>query len=89
VGVIYDPMHDEIFSAIRGQGCLVNGEPAYVSSIGVLADAIIALDLGRSEVVRRQSTTAMLQLAHNVRSLRTIGSAALTLAWVAAGRVDA
>lgn len=89
IGVIYDPMHDELFSAVRGQGCRLNGEPAQVSTTTTLADAIIALDLGRSDAIRGQSTTAMLQLVHNVRSIRTIGSAALTLAWVAAGRIDA
>jgi myo-inositol-1(or 4)-monophosphatase len=54
-----------------------------------LADAVVSLDWGRRYEVRQASLSALLQFAHAVRSIRAIGSAALALAWVAAGRLDA
>jgi myo-inositol-1(or 4)-monophosphatase len=89
VGVIYDPMHEELFSAVRGQGCTLNGQPMTVSPTADLADAVVSLDWGRRYEVRQAALSALLRFAHHVRSVRAIGSAALTLAWVAAGRLDA
>jgi myo-inositol-1(or 4)-monophosphatase len=89
VGVIYDPMTDELFSAVQGRGCTLNGQPVVVSTTADLADAVVAIDWGRERAVREASSAAFLQLVHQVRTLRTIGSSALTLAWVAAGRLDA
>ncbi len=88
VGVIYDPMRDELFSAHRGHGGTLNGQPLQVSPTADLAEAILAMDLGRQQHIRQRSTETFLRLVHNVRSLRMIGSSALTLAWVAAGRID-
>lgn len=89
VGVIYDPMSDELFSAVLGGGCTVNGRPVTVSQTDTLAEAAIAIDYGRRKVVRKRAIAAMLSFVHEVRNIRSIGSAALTLAWVAAGRLDA
>lgn len=89
VGVIYDPMSDELFSAVRGQGCTVNGRPVTVSRTNSLADGAIAIDYGRRKVVRERAVAALLGFVHDVRNIRSIGSAALALAWVAAGRLDA
>lgn len=87
-GVIYDPMTDELFSALRGQGCTINGQPVTVSAIDDLGDAIVALDWGRRHPVRAASAAALPHIVHRVKTLRAIGSSALTLAWVAAGRID-
>jgi myo-inositol-1(or 4)-monophosphatase len=89
VGVTYDPMREELFSGVRGQGCTLNGQPVTVSPTASLADAIVSLDWGRRYEVRQASLLALLRFAHAVRSIRAIGSAALALAWVAAGRLDA
>jgi myo-inositol-1(or 4)-monophosphatase len=88
VGVIYDPMSDELFSARRQHGCTLNGVPIQTSNTPDLAEAILAIDLGRQHHIRQRSTETFLRLVHNVRSLRMIGSSALTMAWVAAGRID-
>ena len=88
-GVIYDPMTDELFSALRGQGCTLNGQPVTVSAVNDLGDAIVALDWGRRRPVRAASATTLPRIVHRVKTLRAIGSSALTLAWVAAGRIDA
>jgi myo-inositol-1(or 4)-monophosphatase len=87
-GVVYDPMRDELFGAATGQGCTLNGEQVRVSSVPELAAAIVGLDWGHSYENRRTVLAALNRFAHEVHSIRAIGSAALALAWVAAGRLD-
>lgn len=88
-GVIYAPMLDEFYSAARGHGARLNGRPIHVSAVETLADVTLGLDWGRGETQRTVSFNALNQLGHRVTGLRAIGSAALALAWVAAGRYDA
>jgi myo-inositol-1(or 4)-monophosphatase len=88
-GVVYDPVADELFSAAAGMGCRVNGRVSQVSPVSELAQALVALDWGHSPANRRQVLAALGRYAHEVYSIRAIGSAALALAWVAAGRLDA
>jgi myo-inositol-1(or 4)-monophosphatase len=88
VGVIYDPLRDELFSAGRGQGATVNGQPLRVSTTADLAEALVGIDWGRQESIRQRSLDALNRFAHHVRSIRALGSSALALAWVAAGRMD-
>ena len=89
VGVIYDPMSDELFSAARGQGCTVNGQPCTVSETDEITETFVAFDWGRQRSIRQRIVAAVPQFAHEVRNLRSFGSTALTLAWVASGRLDA
>lgn len=88
VGVIYDPMRDELFSATADSCSTLNGQEVSVSTIDNLGDAIISLDWSR-DYGRRQTMLSVLSgCAHDVRTIRSTGSASLSLAWVAAGRVD-
>lgn len=90
LGVVYDPVHDELFTAISGQGSYCNGRPLAVGKrAGGLAEAIIALDWGRSRAQRQQIMLALGLLVHCVRTLRVIGSAALALCWIADQRLEA
>ncbi len=89
LGVVYDPVRDECFRAIRGQGATLNGQPMRVSTTSDLAEAALAtgfpydrrsnpdnnLDVFDSFMLRTQSVSRM-------------GSAALNLCYVAAGRFD-
>jgi myo-inositol-1(or 4)-monophosphatase len=88
VGVIYDPARDELFSAALGQGATGNGRPLRSSSVASLANAIVAADWCHGEAERRAMVAAVNTFAHDIHSLRGIGSAALALAWIAAGRLD-
>lgn len=88
VGVIYDPMREELFSALRGGGATCNGQPMQVRPTTELTEAIVALDWGRQLTTRQTSLNALTVFAHKVRSIRAVGSSALALAWVAAGRLD-
>jgi myo-inositol-1(or 4)-monophosphatase len=88
VGVVYDPMRDELFRAVRGQGAWVNDRPIRVSEVTALADVLFALDWSRDESLRNFILTRLATIAPQVFTLRAIGTAALAQAWVAAGRLD-
>ena len=90
VGVVFDPVHDEIFTAVSGQGSRCNGELIHRNGrVSHLSDAIFALDWGRSHEQRQQTIAVFQNLLHKVRTIRSIGSAALALCWIADGRLDA
>lgn len=87
-GAIYDPQEDALYSARRGHGAHCNGQPLAVSRVEPLDAATIAFDWSRPEAIRSQVVRSLDTLAHGVHTLRTFGSAALALAWIAAGRLD-
>lgn len=88
VGCIYDPMRDELFAAARGLGATRNGEPIRVSAQTSLDGAVLGVGFS-TEPVRRATIVGQLPVfLDSVRSLRIVGSAALDLAYVAAGRFD-
>ncbi|MCI0393723.1 MAG: inositol monophosphatase [Chloroflexi bacterium] len=88
-GVIYDPLRDEMFSAAAGHGSHLNDHPLQVSQIDNLGEAIVALDWSRHPEKRQLMLAALGHFAHHVHTIRALGSAALALAWLAAGRLDA
>jgi myo-inositol-1(or 4)-monophosphatase len=87
--VIYDPLRDELYAAERGRGALLNGKPMQVSSTPELAEALIAT--GFPSRKRHESPNIHFYHEFTLRShgVRRAGSAALDLAYVAAGRLDA
>jgi myo-inositol-1(or 4)-monophosphatase len=88
-GVIYDPMRDELFTAERGLGGTVNGKPLKVSKTSHLAEALVST--GFPSRKRHQSPNIHFYHEFTLRShgVRRAGSAALDLAYVAAGRLEA
>ena len=89
VGVVYNPMLDELFYASLGQGAFLNGSPLSVSQTDTLIKAVVALDWSHEPKKRQQTLEMLNRVAHEVQTIRAVGSAALTLAWIAAGRLDA
>lgn len=90
VAVVYDPARDESFTATRGFGAQLNGSPMRVGAAAELRDAIVAYGgLGRVEAVAAPTLRVIASLASRTRAMRGLGSAALHLAYVAAGRLDA
>ena len=87
-GVIYDPLRDEMFRAVKGGGATRNGEPIRVSSTPVLAESLTAT--GFPSHKRHKNANAHFYYEFTLRShgVRRAGSAALDLAYVAAGRLD-
>lgn len=88
-GVILDPLRQEWFCATSHSPSTLNGDPIVVSDTPALDDAVIALDWAHGIKVRQATVDSLQRLGNDVRTVRSIGSAALALAWVAAGRLDA
>ena len=89
-GVIYDPIADELFTAERGKGAFLNDQRLRVAARRDLTEAVFACGLphrGRGDLALFRSEFEAIQ--DKVAGLRRFGAAALDLAWVAAGRVDA
>ena len=87
--VIYDPLRDEMFTAERGKGARLGERPLHVSQSPELAEALVAT--GFPSRKRHQSPNIHFYQEFTLRShgVRRAGSAALDLAYVAAGRLDA
>jgi myo-inositol-1(or 4)-monophosphatase len=88
-GVIYDPMRDELWSAERGGAALLDGRPISASTRTDLATSLIATGFGYDAEIQRYQAEVVARLLPSVRDIRRLGSAALDLAWTAAGRYDA
>ena len=90
VGVILDPMRDEKFTAMRGQGARLNGNLIGVSDAQTIADSIIATGFyyDRGEVMHRTLDAIRDLFEADLRGIRRLGAAALDLAWVACGRLE-
>jgi myo-inositol-1(or 4)-monophosphatase len=89
-GVIYNPATEELFVTERGKGAFLNDQRIRVAARKRLADSVIACGLphlGRPNIPLGLTETAAVQ--EKVAGLRRFGAAALDLAWVAAGRLDA
>jgi myo-inositol-1(or 4)-monophosphatase len=89
VGVVHDPNRDETFHAVRGGGTWSGATPLAVSSADDLARTLLATGFAYDPATRSEWASDVADLLGHVRDLRRGGSAALDLAWTAAGRVDA
>lgn len=88
VGVVYDPMRDELFVAEKGKGAYVHGKKVSVSKEAALSDSLLATGFPTDRVEMLPLNLKQLSaLAPQVRNIRASGSAALHLAYVAAGRL--
>jgi len=88
VGVVYDPVHEELFTATLGQGAYLNGERIQVSDTTDPGEAVLTTDIGyEPDIARRMLVLAGGGQPH-VKRLRLLGSAVLAMSYVAAGRFD-
>jgi myo-inositol-1(or 4)-monophosphatase len=89
VGAIYDPSRTELFTAERGQGAFVNGAPLAVSTTPALGDALLVTGFPYDMHVRGPEIVALFgDFLATARAVRRLGSAALDLCYVAAGRFE-
>jgi myo-inositol-1(or 4)-monophosphatase len=89
VGVVYDPLRDELFVAEKGKGAYVRGKKTSVSLDGKLSESLIATGFPADHHTALPLNLKGVQaIAPKVRNLRMAGSAALHLAYVAAGRLS-
>jgi fructose-1,6-bisphosphatase/inositol monophosphatase family enzyme len=88
VGVVHDPLGDETFTAVRGQGAFVNEAPIRVREGADLSRALVATGFGYDPEVRAGQAELLRRVLPQVRDIRRAGAAALDLCHVAAGRLD-
>lgn len=89
LGVIYDPMRDETFTAQQGAGATLNDQPIRTSPTKRFENAMVAMDWGHTNAQREQMLACLYPTLMECGTVRVMGSAALALAYVAAGRLDA
>jgi myo-inositol-1(or 4)-monophosphatase len=89
LGIVYAPIFEETFSAVRGQGAQLNGKPIQVSPKQVLSQCVIASGFPYTKTTSNDNNLAEWSaMVVRTRDLRRFGSAALDLCYVAAGRFD-
>lgn len=88
VAVTLDPRMNELFTATKGGGAFLNGEPIRVSTIRTLASAMLATGFPGDYQKQLRNLAAWQQISKNVQALRRTGTTALNLAYVACGRFD-
>jgi myo-inositol-1(or 4)-monophosphatase len=89
VAAIYDPSRRELYTAERGVGAWLNGEPLHVSDADELINSIVCTGFPYSVLEERSESLALFgRFLGSSRAGRRFGSAALDLAYVAAGRLD-
>ncbi len=87
--VVFDPVHDECFSARLGQGAWLNGQRLRVSGTADLTQALVAASFSAKVQPGSPEIAQFLSALLHCQAVRRTGSAALNLAYVAAGRFDA
>ncbi|PJB41283.1 MAG: inositol monophosphatase [Deltaproteobacteria bacterium CG_4_9_14_3_um_filter_63_12] len=90
VGVVYNPVTNHFFEAMRGEGARLNGRPIAVSKTEHLGDALLATGFapGRHQEGRVDNRVVFAEVLRRCHAIRRPGSAALDLASVAAGWFD-
>ena len=88
VGVVYDPVRDEMFAAERGNGATLNDRKIMVSSVEELKDAMVCTGFPYNVRERPDFTRDFANFTMAAQAVRRDGSAALDLAYVACGRFD-
>ncbi|MBZ5559594.1 MAG: inositol monophosphatase [Acidobacteriia bacterium] len=89
VAAVYDPNRRELFTAERGRGAFLNGVPLHVSSAEQLVDAMLVTGFPYDVHARVDEIVGLFgRFVGRARAVRRLGSAAIDLCWVAAGRMD-
>jgi myo-inositol-1(or 4)-monophosphatase len=88
-GVIFDPIHDELFTAEKGGGACLNGRRIQVSTVAAVESCLAATGFPSRKRHENVNVHFFYQLAMQSHGVRRAGAAALDLAYVACGRLDA
>lgn len=89
VAAVYDPTRKELFTAVRGGGAFLNGQPLRVSGAETLVDAMLVTGFPYDVHARVDEIVGLFaDFIGQARAVRRLGSAALDLCYVAAGRMD-
>ena len=88
LGVVYDPMRDEMFCAERGRGATLNGVPIHVSEVEDLLQSLLVTGFAYDDWVIRTNLEHFAHFSKLCQAVRRYGSAALDFCYIAAGRMD-
>ncbi|MEX2658203.1 MAG: inositol monophosphatase family protein [Acidimicrobiales bacterium] len=88
VGVVLDPVHDELFAATVGRGATCNGAAISCTGATDLAHALVGTGFGYRSEVRAEQAEILRHVLPRVRDIRRFGAAAVDLCAVACGRLD-
>ena len=90
LGIIYRPYTDEFFYGEKGKGAFLNGKPIHVSSVENMEECLISVG---TSPYKKEDAKENFELFKNIftrcADIRCLGSAALSLAYVACGRMEA
>ncbi|XP_020294798.1 inositol monophosphatase 2-like [Pseudomyrmex gracilis] len=91
LGIVYNPVLEQLFTARKGRGAFLNGEPIHVSKIEDLSKALVCMESGFIKIddLREKTVERIQAVVRAVQGIRTLGVAALTLCYVALGIVEA
>ncbi|MEN4010601.1 MAG: inositol monophosphatase family protein [Bellilinea sp.] len=89
LGVVFDPIHEETFSAARGAGAFLNGQPLRTGGAGSLRECLLVTGLPHREDSPDSAAFNLFRdLTLQTQGVRRLGSAALDLCYTACGRLD-
>jgi myo-inositol-1(or 4)-monophosphatase len=88
LGVVYDPLRNELFEAELGVGAFLNGNPIHVSTVDSLKKALLVTGFPYDHDGRQENLPYFGRFAIESQGVRRTGSAAIDLCYVAAGRID-
>jgi myo-inositol-1(or 4)-monophosphatase len=88
VGAVYDPVHDECFTAIDGRGAWLNGRPIRTSGATTLSESLAAVGFPPNVPSDQPDLRLFLAMVPRCQGIRRTGSSALNLCYLAAGRFD-
>jgi myo-inositol-1(or 4)-monophosphatase len=88
VAAVCDPLHRDLFTAVRGRGAWRNGEPIHASVQSDLSRALIGTGFSYDPERRARQAAVLATVLPRVRDIRRYGAASIDLCWVGAGRLD-
>ncbi|MCL4108178.1 UNVERIFIED_CONTAM: hypothetical protein GTU68_066101 [Idotea baltica] len=88
VGVVFDPNRDEMFTAVKGGGAHLNGEPISTSGVSELREAMAVASLPIAAKPDNPAIARFLLIMQHAQTVQRTGSAALNLVYVACGRIE-
>ena len=88
LGATYDPVREEMFHAVKGQGAFLNGARLSVTEQTAVAESVLGFDIGAMDPKALHAFKLAQGLWPGIQAVRVMGSATLGLAYTAAGRLD-
>ncbi|KAG7198887.1 hypothetical protein KM043_015710 [Ampulex compressa] len=91
IGIVYNPILEQLFTARKGRGAFLNGKQIKVSNVQDLSQALVCMETGfiKVENLREKTIERVQAIVKEAQGIRTLGVAALTLCYIALGIVEA